>query len=240
MSRTPRATKLLSALILWLALAPSAARGEERLWKQHMDAAREASEREDEKEAIRLIGLALEEAEGFGETDPRFLGTLDLMASAHIVVTGDIRASEPFQERSLRIKEKAWGPTSARLAEPLNVMALTYAALGKFDQARDLCVRAMRIQSTDPQADAHVAGRNLGLLANLCGEPETCAEYASASGKLVGGLEQRGGAPDDAVAAMLDGYAKLLRSGGKKAEAKTVEARARAIHAASGSTNSAQ
>jgi hypothetical protein len=240
MNRTPRATKLLSGLILWLALAPSPARGEERLWKQYMDAARGASEREDQKEVIRLIGLALEEAEDFGEADPRFLGTLDLMASAHIVVTGDIQASEPYQERSLRIKEKAWGQTSARLAEPLNVMALTYAALGKLDEARVLCLRAMWIQSTDPQADPQVAGRNLGLLANLCGESEDCAEYAGASGKLVGGLEKRGGAPDDAVAMMLDGYAKLLRAGGRKAEAKKVEARARAIHATAGSTTRAQ
>jgi len=227
MKQVSRATAVILVGVSWLALAP-AARADEKLWLKHMNAGMAASEKGDGDALLKELRLALKEAESFGEEDERLVGTLDLLASAYLMVKEDAASSEPLQKRALAIREKAWGPKSPKLAESLSVLALTEAVLGDLRKANELCRRSLTIQTEDPSPDPQIAGRNLGMVARLCPHGGDCAQDVRTYAKFVGAMEQRGRS-DPEVGALLENYAELLRAAGQEAEAKKVDARARAI-----------
>jgi hypothetical protein len=230
MKQASRTAAVILVGVCWLGLAPAAATADEKLWLKHMNAGRAASEKGDGETLLKELRLALNEAESFAEDDERLVGTLDLLASAHLMVKEDAAASEPLQKRALAIREKAWGPKSPKLTESLSVLAMTEAVLGDLRQANELCRRSLAIQTEDPSPDPHIAAWNLAMVAKLCLNGGDCAQDARTYARFVGVLEQRG-RTDPEVGVMLENYAELLRAGGQEAEAKKVDARARAIKA---------
>ena len=84
--------------------------------------------------------------------------------------------AETTAKRSLAILEGAFGPTDVSLTPVLNVLTETYAAQGRFTEARRFAMRAVDI---GPGAEVHYATAlyNAGAVFESLGEMENAREY---------------------------------------------------------------
>ncbi len=76
-------SRLLVLLLLPLWLWPALVIADEARWEQYMRAGVAAYQRGDYEEAVRQTTTALQEAENFGEQDPRFATTLNNLAALY-------------------------------------------------------------------------------------------------------------------------------------------------------------
>ena len=84
--------------------------------------------------------------------------------------------AETTAKRSLAILEAAFGPSDVSLTPVLNVLTETYAAQGRFTEARRVAMRAVDI---GPGAEVHYATAlyNAGAVFESMGELENAREY---------------------------------------------------------------
>ena len=131
----------LLCLGLWPMVAASA---QETRWDSIMAGAAKAYQQADYAQAEKLLLAALQEAEKFGEQDPRLATSLNNLAVLYRA-QGKYEQAEPLHQRALAIIEKALGPDHPDVANSLNNLAQLYRAQGKFTEADPLSQRALAI-----------------------------------------------------------------------------------------------
>ena len=101
----------LLCLGLWPMVAASA---QETRWDSIVADAWKAYQQADYAEAEKLLLAALQEAEKFGEQDPRLATSLNNLAALYSA-QGNYAQAEPLYQRALAIVEKALGPYRRKL-----------------------------------------------------------------------------------------------------------------------------
>ena len=101
----------LLCLGLWPMVAASA---QETRWDSIMAGAAKAYQQADYAQAEKLLLAALQEAEKFGEQDPRFAASLNNLAELYRA-QGKYEQAEPLYQRAMAIVEKALGPYCRKL-----------------------------------------------------------------------------------------------------------------------------
>jgi tetratricopeptide (TPR) repeat protein len=121
------------------------ARDPSAAWQQSYDAGRDAYGRADYGQAQKLFAAAVDEAERFGDRDPRLGRSLNDLAAAY-AVQGNYADAEPLYQRSLAILEKAYGPDNLIVAIALRNYADLLQATNRGAEAAQLQARASAIQ----------------------------------------------------------------------------------------------
>jgi len=156
---------VVAGLVLWgLSPAPAwSADDPARLWQDQMTAARQAKARYDWDAADLAYGIALRQAENFGDQDPRLARTLEELASAHARQKNRDLAIE-YQSRAadLRLADPD-GPTAAA-AESLFRLGRYYADFGDDVDAEPFFRQAHDIRESAEGPDSPKLGAILGAL----------------------------------------------------------------------------
>ena len=144
-------------------------------WQEHIEAGNEAFENGRYADAERMFGLAMEEAERFGDKDPRLALTLNNFA-ALCHSQGKYSMAEELYKRSLAIKEQILGPEHLDVAVNLHNLAVLYSAKRRFKEAEPLYLRSLEIRervSGSEHPDLVPVLKNYALLLRRTGrEPE--------------------------------------------------------------------
>ena len=134
--------RMIIAMLVALSLFTACA--QERSWESYYEAGLEALEQARYAEAEDLFLAALEEAEKFGEQDPRLAMSLNNLALLY-EDQGKNAEAGPLHERALVIYEKALGPEHPLVATSLNNLAELYRTQGKYAEAEPLYQRSLAI-----------------------------------------------------------------------------------------------
>ncbi len=137
-------TRWLLVGLLCLAVWPTTASTQETAWKKAVAAAVKALQEGRLGEAEKLLLAAVQEAEKFGEQDPRWAGSLLGLAAVY-KEQGKYAQVEPLLQRALAIGEKALGPGHPAVATRLNNLAALYDEQGKYTEAEPLYRRTLAI-----------------------------------------------------------------------------------------------
>jgi tetratricopeptide (TPR) repeat protein len=113
-------------------------------WQQAYDTGRQAYEHGNYPEAQKMFAAAVQEAEPFGDQDPRLARSLNDLAAAY-AAQGKYTAAEPLYKRSLVMLEKAYGPDHPAVATALSNYAQLLQATGRSAEAAQLEARARAI-----------------------------------------------------------------------------------------------
>ncbi len=135
----------LLAGLMFLAIWPVAVPGQESLWKKYNVQGSEAFQQARYAKAKKLYLAALQEAEKFGEQDPRLAISLNNLAALYDTRGKYVRA-ELLYRRALAIREKVLGPEHLDVATSLNNLAALYLGQGKYAEAEPLYQRALAIK----------------------------------------------------------------------------------------------
>ena len=133
----------LLGLGLWPMVAASA---QETRWDNLNKAATEAYQRADYAKAEKLLLAALQEAEKFGEQDPRLATSLNNLALFYKTQRRYAQA-EPLMQRALAIREKALGPEHPDVATVLENYAALLHKLNRDAEADKTEARAQAIRA---------------------------------------------------------------------------------------------
>ncbi len=133
----------LLCLGLWPMVAASA---QETRWDSLMAGAVKAYQQADYAEAEKLFLAALNEAEKFGEQDPRLATSLNNLAVLYYA-QGKYAQAEPLYQRSLAIREKALGPEHPNVATVLENYAALLHKLNRHAEADKMEARAQAIRA---------------------------------------------------------------------------------------------
>lgn len=82
----------------------------------------------------------------YGESDPRFAGSLNDTATLHTVM-GDFKAAEPLMRKALEINREALGPYHPDVAEILTNLAELCGRMERYSEAETLLLEAQGIRS---------------------------------------------------------------------------------------------
>lgn len=139
-------------------------------WDTYCNVGERAFGRGNYIEAEQLLKSAVQEAEKFGEADPRFSRTLNSLGVCYLELSWTDRA-EPFLARSLSIREKLFGQTSVEVAESNNNMGQLKQLQNLYEQAGAYFSKALNIlekaaaSTTELIAQTLInLGRNFNLL----------------------------------------------------------------------------
>src|SRR5690606_22707393 len=98
----------------------------------------------DYAEAQELLTTALEEAETFGEADPRLSRCLNSLGSCYLDMTSYSKAESMFN-RALSLREKVFGENSKEVGEVANNLGLMNQQQQHYPKAEEFFVRAEKI-----------------------------------------------------------------------------------------------
>ncbi len=138
---TTMPARMILAMLVALSLLTACA---QEPWESYNDAGVEAYEQARYAEAEELYLAALEEAEKFGEQDPRLATVLNNLAALYRL-QGKYTAAEPLHRRALAIWEHTLGPEHPDVATRLHNLASFYDAQGKYAEAEPLYQRSLAI-----------------------------------------------------------------------------------------------
>ncbi|MBU6450798.1 MAG: tetratricopeptide repeat protein [Cyanobacteria bacterium REEB67] len=113
------------------------------LWASYMERGRTALQREQRHEAVKRFGLALAEAQNFGDDDPRLADTLFQVAQAADL--GDIENTLALYNTALAAREKVSSEDDPALISILQTMAFLFCRLDRFTEAHEHQARAINI-----------------------------------------------------------------------------------------------
>ncbi|MBI3373933.1 MAG: tetratricopeptide repeat protein [Betaproteobacteria bacterium] len=153
-------------LIATLALTCLIAFAGEAEWKAHTDAGGAAFRRGDYRTAIVQIRNALEEAEAFGERDPRLAASLGDLGRLY-ERQGRYSEAEPLVRRALRLIENALGPGHEAVANELTSLAGICWVQRRYAEAEKLYQRSLQIREKALGPDHPDVGTTLNNLALL-------------------------------------------------------------------------
>ncbi len=141
-----RKTRWLLVGMVCLALGLVPASAQETRWEALMADATKAYQRADYAEAERLLLVALQEAEKFGQQDPR-LAISHLALGTVYLEQGRYAEAEPLLQRSLAIMEQALGPEHPNVAQGLENYADLLRVLNRHAEAEKMETRAQAIRA---------------------------------------------------------------------------------------------
>jgi tetratricopeptide (TPR) repeat protein len=127
-----------------------AASAQKSRWDSMMADAAKAYQQADYAQAEKLLLAALQEAEKFGEQDPRFAASLNNLAELYRVQAKYAQA-EPLYQRALAILEKALGPEHPNVAAVLENYAALLHKLNQDAEADKMEARAQAIRAKHAQ-----------------------------------------------------------------------------------------
>jgi Tfp pilus assembly protein PilF len=137
------------------------AMAQEVLWKNYFTQAIQALQSNDLETAERMLKAAAEQAQGFGESDPRYCQTYDALAIAYAAEKKFADAERTYQ-KVLSIKEKTQGGESPGVLLTLSNYADLLFMEGKLKQAEITYQSALKgLESINPALYAEKA-QNLG------------------------------------------------------------------------------
>ncbi len=140
----------LLAGLMFLAIWPVAVPGQESLWKKYNVQGSEAFQQARYAKAKKLYLAALQEAEKFGEQDPRLAISLNNLAALYDT-RGKYGRAEPLYQRALAIKEKTLGPEDPEVALILGNYATLLRVLNRRAEAKKMKARAKAIRAKHVQ-----------------------------------------------------------------------------------------
>jgi tetratricopeptide (TPR) repeat protein len=115
-------------------------------WKAAVEAGNDAYSRDRVAEAEVKFLEALQEAEKFGEKDPRLALSLNNLAAVYHT-QGKYTMAEPLYQRSLDIKVKLHGEDHAEVALNVHNLAVLYSARRMYPVAEKNYKRALEIKT---------------------------------------------------------------------------------------------
>ncbi len=143
-------TRWLLVGVVCLTLWGAGCTTQETRWETLMNDAAKAYRQEDYAKAERLLLAALEEAEKFGEQDPRFATSLNNLAVLYDD-RGKYDQAEPLYQRALAIWEKTLGPEHLDFATALENYAELLHKIGRDDEAEEIEARVKAIREKHGQ-----------------------------------------------------------------------------------------
>ena len=143
---------------------------------------------------------------------------------------GDIAGALELQNEALAIREQALGPDHPEVAASLNSIAGLYSAEDNYTAAEPLLTRALSIREKALGADNRYTAESLNNLALLHAAQGRYPEAEPLYQRAAAIFEQQKRNGD--LATVLENYAALLEDTGRADEAKQMDARAQALHAA--------
>jgi tetratricopeptide (TPR) repeat protein len=156
----------LLAGILCSVFWPIATLAQDALWKAYIAAGTKAVEQDRYDGAEMLFMVALKEAEGFGEHDPRLAITLRLLMNVSSDQKKTAQTSQ-LQERLLRIPAPSLEPELLDITANLDSLATRYYNQERFDDAEPLYSWALTIREKALGLDHPEVAASLNRLANL-------------------------------------------------------------------------
>lgn len=127
-----------------LAGAPAGIAADEATWTRLLDAGTAAYHKRDPDEATRQFELALKEAEGFGEGDPRLATSLAWTAELYRVQRR-FEESERLIRRTIGLDEKFRGPDATDTAMSLESLALLFNTQNRQREMEPVLIRVIGI-----------------------------------------------------------------------------------------------
>lgn len=127
-----------------LAASPFGSAADESTWTRYLDAGTAAYNRRDPDEATRQFELALKEAEGFGEADPRLATSLAWTAELYRVQRR-FEEAERLIRRTIALDEKYRGPESTDTAMSLESLALLFHTQNRQREMEPVLTRVIGI-----------------------------------------------------------------------------------------------
>jgi tetratricopeptide (TPR) repeat protein len=220
------------SLVVILALACSGGAGppdEDRHWQKAYDAGSLALKTKQFGEAERLFKVAVELSRRYGKDDWRYDHSLHCLACAYSP-QGKFEQAVMVRKEILSNTENARkAPTASELANRLNNLATDYRDWGKYDQAGPLYERALEILEQHPEADPLSFSVVLTNQAKLF---RAQGRFAEAEHNLQRALPYQikwSGGEKGYVSWVLDEYAELLHSSGRRDEARALQVRSLTI-----------
>ena len=158
-----------------LTLAVQTAWTKDTHWEKVSNAGMKAFQEGRYSKAEKHLTAALEEAEKFGEQDPRLATSLDNLAFLfhNQRIYGE---AEPLLQRSLAIREKSLGPDHPDVARSLYRLAQFYWVENKFNDAEPLVQRSLAIVEKDLGLDHPRVAELLDHYADLLRKMDRDAE----------------------------------------------------------------
>src|SRR4030095_12216817 len=133
------------ALALVFVLSAGLARAQVVMWESYIQSAQAAQAAGNYKEARRLYGLALKEAEKLGPHDSRLAISLERLGSAYDM-EGNYPVAIKLYRRALGIYSEAdWKQRHPNIAALLNNLALVYIKHGRYSEAQPLLEKALAL-----------------------------------------------------------------------------------------------
>lgn len=210
--------------VVLLALASGALAGEAE-WSAHNKAAMAAYWRGDHLGAATSFAAALNEAQGFGESDRRLASTINNLALLYSR-QGRHADAEALYARAVTLDEKTLGPAHPDLAATLNNIAELYRAQARYAEAEPLYRRSLTIVEKALGPNHTQAGTTLNNLAELYRVQGRAAEAEPLYRRAFAIREKAHGANHPDVAATLGQLAELYRTQGLHAQAEPLYRRA--------------
>ena len=192
-----------------------------------MDAFQHGNLQKAEKDLL----VAVQDAEKFGELDPR-LAASSLNGLAAVYYSQNRYAdAESLYRRSLVIREKALGPEDYDVAQSLSNLALLYAAQKKYAEAelayrRSLAILEKTVGVKHPEFAFTLINQALLYVAQ-----ERYAEAGPLYERSIAVLEEALGPEHPNLAEILESYSDVLSKTGRDDEAVQMRARAATIRA---------
>jgi tetratricopeptide repeat protein len=152
--------------------------GDERAWREHLEAGQQARRQQQRAEAVRHFEAALWEAERFGPQDPRLVESLLQLSTAYTWPRGQSggpERAEPLLRRALAIQERTLGPEHPEVAACLLRLAQLYtlqrrppAQFPDYARAEPLLRRALVILDRAPAPTTQLHWNTVRELATAC------------------------------------------------------------------------
>jgi len=206
------------------AIASGAVAGEAE-WSAHTKAAMAAYARGDQLDAARSFAAALNEAQGFAESDRRLASTISNLALLY-ANQGRHADAEALYARAVTLDEKALGPGHPDLAVTLNNIAGLYRAQGRYAEAEPLYRRSLAIMEKALGPNHTQTGTTLNNLAELYRAQGRNAEAEPLYRRAYAIREKAHGPNHPDVATTLGQLAELYRAEGLYAQAEPLSRRA--------------
>jgi tetratricopeptide (TPR) repeat protein len=197
-------------------------------WDKTLDAGTRAYKRGQYAEAETLLKTALQQAETFGGQDARLATSLNQLAEVY-KVQKKYADAEPLYKRCLDIRERTLAPDNMDLLASRFDLAALYYNQGHWDKAESLYKRFLASDEKALGVDHLAVTRDL---MNLAGFYYARGRYDQAEPvyeRCLASLEKALGPSHPSLVQVLENYAELLRKSNRSAEARSFEARAKAI-----------
>ena len=201
---------------------------QDRSWEQYMEAAAFAYQDGQYEDAEAWFLAAERVATGFEPSDPSLALTLGNLADFYHAQARDDEA-EPLYWESLALLERIDGPDAPRVARFVADLAAFYTVLDRYEEAEPLFLRALdTLESELGPAHLEVIIIRTGL-AGLYLQQTRYTEAEAIYREVLATLLETPDADQEHLATVLEEYALVLRQTGRDADARALDARARAL-----------